>query len=117
MLIRTWSLDETLAVIDLTGGLCAENGTALREAVSAALAAGRRQLVLNLVDVSALDAAGIGELANALKLTRAAGGELRLVFRRPHIRELLERTRLLGLFQIFPSEVEAIASFAALMRQ
>ena len=110
MLIRTRSLDEGVAVLDLSGRLDVESAMALREAVSETLEMDRRHLVLNLIGLSNVDAAGLGELAYALKKVRAAGGDLRLVVQSPIVRELLARTQLLDLFTIFPSEAPAIAS-------
>jgi anti-sigma B factor antagonist len=110
MLIRTRSLD-AITAIDLHGRLGVENGGALHEAVRDLLNAGRREVVLNLRGVRGVDAAGLGELADAFSMVRASGGELRLVLRCETVRELLIRTNLLGLLPTFPTEAEAIASF------
>jgi anti-sigma B factor antagonist len=110
MLIRTWSLD-AIAIVDLHGRLGVECGGALHKAVRELLNAGRREVVLNLLGVKGVDAAGLGELADALRMVRASGGELRLVLRCDTVRELLVRTNLLRLLPTFPTEAEAIASF------
>ena len=110
MLIRTRSLD-AITTIDLHGRLGVEDGGALHEAVRELLNVGRREVVLNLLGVTGVDAAGLGELADAFSLVRASGGELRLVLRCDTVRELLIRTNLLGMLPTFQTESEAIASF------
>jgi anti-sigma B factor antagonist len=110
MLIRTRSQD-AITTVDLHGRLGVEDGGALHEAVRDLLNAGRREVVLNLLGVTGVDAAGLGELAGAFSMVRTHGAELRLVLRCESVRELLIRTNLLGLLPTFPTEVEAIASF------
>jgi anti-sigma B factor antagonist len=110
MLIRTMPLDERVAVLDLTGRLDVESAIGLREAVCATLGTGRRQLVLDLIGLSDVDAAGLGELAYAFSSVRAAGGELRVVVQCSIVYELLARTHLLDLFMIFPTQAQALTS-------
>jgi anti-anti-sigma factor len=78
------------------------------------LGAGRRSLVINLLGVTGVDAAGLGTLADAFSVSRATGGDLKLVVRCAEIRELLARTKLLELLPALPTEAEAIASFEPL---
>jgi anti-anti-sigma factor len=110
MLIRTWSLD-AVTIVDLHGRLGVETGDGLRTVVRDLVTANRCEVLLNLLGLTGVDAAGLGALAEALSLVRANGGTLRLVVRCATVRELLVRTRLLDLLPTFPSEAEAIASF------
>jgi anti-anti-sigma factor len=113
MLIRTWALD-AITIVDLHGRLDVETGAALHEVVCEILGAGRRSLVINLLGVTGVDAAGLGTLADAFSVSRATGGDLKLVVRCAEIRELLARTKLLELLPALPTEAEAIASFEPL---
>jgi anti-anti-sigma factor len=110
MLIRTWSLD-TVTIVDLHGRLGVETGDGLRAAVQDLVTEDRHAVLLNLLGVTSVDAAGLGVLADALRLVRANGGTLKLVVRCATVRELLVRTRLLDLLPTFATEAEAIASF------
>jgi anti-anti-sigma factor len=110
MLIRTWSLD-AISIIDLHGRLGMESGGALHNALADLLRTGRCDVLISLLGVTDVDAAGLGALAGAFSLVRASGGELRLAVRSATVRELLVRTRLLDLLPAFPTEAEAIASF------
>ena len=109
MLIRTWRFDE-VAVLDLHGRLGLDAHLALRAAVSEVLRAGPHHIVINLTGVSTLDASGLGELVQVLKQARARGGDVRLVVRSGFVRELLVRTRLIGVFPSFDTESQALAS-------
>ena len=113
MLIRTWSLGHSLAILELSGRLTVESGSALNDAVAAVLGEGRRHLLLNLTDITFMDAAGLGVLADTLRMVRSRRGELKLVARSAAIRQLLIRTHLFNVFPTFASEAEAIVSFEA----
>ncbi len=115
MLIRSWSLDD-ITILDVDGRLGVENGPALRDAVTRAVAGGARRIVLNLSGVTALDAAAVGELARAFTFVRQAAGELKLVVRSDAVREILVRTRLLGIVPTYQTEAAAIANFAELLK-
>jgi anti-anti-sigma factor len=115
MLIRNWSLD-AMTIVDLHGRLGVECQGNLPQAMRVLVDAGRREVVLNLLGVTAVDAAGLGALASAFRFARANGVELTLVVRAPTIRELLTRTKLLGVWPTFPTEAEAIASIEATRR-
>jgi len=104
-------LDDAIAILELNGRLTAEAGSALCDAISRALSEGRRQIVLNLTGIRAVDASGLGMLASALSFVRASTGEVKLVTRSATLHELLARTRLLGMFSTFSTEAEAISTF------
>ena len=78
MLIRTWLFDD-VAVVEASGRLCIESASSLGDAVREAIRMRGRRLVLNLVDVSRVDAAGLGELAGAFRIVRAAAGDMKVV--------------------------------------
>lgn len=102
-----------LVVLRVQGQLEVEAGPILSETVAAALRRGTRRFVINLADVVAIDAAGLGQLASVRKLITELRGEIRLVVIGRAVREPLARTRLLSAFRVFSSEADAIASFPA----
>lgn len=103
------SVDD-VEVVTIAGRLTIDAGTALHDAVSAAVRNGRRKVVVNL-DATDLDAAGLGEIVRAYAMVRHSDGEMKLAVRRPLLRELLVRTKLVEVLDTFSSEAEAIASF------
>ena len=69
----------------------------LQNTVRALLLRGERDIVLDLARVSRIDAAGVGELIRAYKMSIAADGSLRIVHATEWVREVLERLQLFEL--------------------
>jgi anti-sigma B factor antagonist len=84
---------------------------ALRESVREALEAGTRDLLINLADVSTIDSSGIGELVSAYTTVTNRGGNLKLLNLPAKVRDILQITQLVTVFDIFDDEADAIASF------
>jgi anti-anti-sigma factor len=103
-----------VTVLDLKGRLVFEEGDAvLREHINALVALGRMNIVVNLREVTYVDSCGIGVLVAKFVSLRRKGGDLRFVNVTPRSRRLLEITKLMGIFRIYDSEPEAIASFSS----
>ena len=103
---------EGVTVMDLSGRITlGEGSVALREAVRQALAAGSKNILLNVADVNYVDSAGLGELVGAYTSVKNAGGNLKLLNISKKIKDLLVITKLLTVFEVRDDEKEAIASF------
>lgn len=61
-------------------------------------------IVLDLGEVTRIDAAGVGELVRTFNLTAVANGRLRVTNASPWVQEVLERA---GVFHLLAGEVEA----------
>jgi len=79
--------------------------------ISRVLESGSRKLLVNLARLSYIDSAGIGALVNAMKATRERGGELKLCSIVPKVLTLIETANFSQVFEIFPDEASALASF------
>ena len=75
-----------------------------------ALAAGSRNLVVNLSGVPVLDSTGIGSLLRCQTAVSSSGGKLCLVGTNKVIRQALRVTRLERHFEFHESEESALAS-------
>src|SRR2546421_8656039 len=106
MLIRTRSVDYSTAILDISGSLSAESGSAICDQLVSVIAAGRSHIVLNLNGVSTIDAGGLGQVANAVRIVRTAKKMLHVVVRQPDVVELFSRTRLRRFLSIFDTEAE-----------
>jgi anti-anti-sigma factor len=84
-------------IVELHGTLRAPADMTLREKVDALLGRGERQIVLDLAGISAIDAAGIGELIRAYHTTIAAGGVMRIARARGRVRLVLKFVGVLNL--------------------
>jgi anti-anti-sigma factor len=105
------AIGNQIVILEPNGRLTAETVDEFTQTVSTWLGHGRRDVILDLRYVTYLDSAGIGALAQAYKCSQRCGG--RLVF--AHVvgknRELLRVTKLLTIFEVYPSTVDARSSF------
>ncbi len=102
----------SVTVLDLKGRLVLEEGVPLlRERIERLVAEGRKDILVNLGEVTYVDSCGIGLLIAKLVSVRRTGGDVRLMRLTPRSRHLLEITKLLEVFRVYDSEDEAIASF------
>lgn len=106
-------LDGDVAIFDVSGKIMIGLGDVLiRESVKKALAAGHHKILLNMHAVTALDSAGVGELVAGYTSVKNQGGSLRLCRLSPKVDAILQLTHLLGVFDIYSSEEEALVAFA-----
>ena len=85
---------------------------ALRDAVRALVAEGKKKIILNLVGVDYIDSSGLGELVSAFTSIRSQGGELKLLNLTKRVHSLLQITRLLTVFDVTDDEATSVKSFS-----
>jgi anti-sigma B factor antagonist len=101
-----------VTIVDVTGKLTqGEAGDALRDKVGSLLQQGRKQIVVNLGDVSYMDSSGLGMLVSAFATASRQGGALKLLNLTKRLQDLLVITKLLNVFECFDNETDALASF------
>lgn len=99
-------------VIALTGRITLGEPTGLlRSLVHDALDLGKKAIVLNLREVVHIDSSGLGELVNAHGRVQKAGGRLKLANLSVRTEELLQITKLFTIFEVYPTEDDAVKSF------
>lgn len=102
-----------VTVLDLKGRLVLDDGEAvLRAHINRLVEQGRTNIVLNLREVTYVDSCGIGLLVSRYVSLRRKGGDLRFVHLTERSRRLMEITKLIGVFRVFDSEADAVASFS-----
>jgi anti-sigma B factor antagonist len=69
-------------------------------------------MVLDLANVTRIDSTGIGMLVESVILTVKESGQLKLTRLPRLIHNILSTHRLLQAFDIYPTEADALASFA-----
>lgn len=103
-----------VTVLDLEGRIVlGEESNAFRERVKALLASGKTKIVLNMGNVTYIDSAGLGTLVASHQSARTQGAALRLAQLGQKFMELLQVTKLLTVFDVYPTEAEAVKSFSA----
>jgi len=70
-----------------------------------------RHIVLNLADVSYIDSAGVGTLVGLFSSVQNAGGDIALVGLTGRVKDVLQITKLVTVFETFATPEEAIADF------
>ena len=101
----------SVTVLDLKGKLAAEAGQTLSDTVETLVRDGRRQLLLNLADVSFVDSGALGSLLALRGAVEKNGGVLKLSNVTSRISDLLVTTRLAVIFDSYDSEPVALQSF------
>jgi anti-sigma B factor antagonist len=101
-----------VTILDLSGKITIGEGSVqLREAVRNLLDGGKKNILLNLGDVSYVDSSGIGELVSSYTTTNNQGGQLKLLNLTRKIQDLLMITKLLTVFETHDNEETAVASY------
>ena len=77
-----------------------------------ALHQGRYKIVVNCSGLSYIASAGLGALMGAIEEIRGSGGDLRLSSLNDTVRNIFEILGFNHLYRIYPSEMDAILSFA-----
>jgi len=103
-----------VVVLHLTGPITLGQATQkLREIIRDTLAAGRKNILLNMAEVYYMDSSGLGELAAAYTSITHQGGKLKLMKLAPRVKDLVQLTRLYQLFEVFNDEDSAVRSFGS----
>ncbi len=101
-------------IIDLKGKLTLGSGDVqLRSIIRDLLDRDEKNIVLNLEKVSYMDSAGVGELVASYTTASNREADLKLLNLTSKIRDLLQFTQLISVFEHFSDEDEAVASFVA----
>ena len=111
MTITQRQLDDVV-MLDLTGRITIGEGTViLRERIQKMLNAGDRKFLLSLADVDYIDSSGLGELVSSFTKVKNQDGDLKLLQLTRRVRDLMQITKLLTVFDVYDDEAEAINSF------
>jgi anti-sigma B factor antagonist len=101
-----------VTVLELKGRLVFDDGdTVFRVRVNELVDEGRLKIIVNLKGITYLDSCGVGVLIAKFVSVRRNGGDVRLVCLSPRCHHVMKISGLLGVFQIFDSEPDAMESF------
>ncbi len=103
--------DNGVTIVSCQGRIVfGEEATSLRESLKRVLTSSR-QIVLNLAGVTYIDSGGLGILVGVYSSARAGGAEIKLTGLGQRLRDVLQITKLVTVFEAYDSEQEAIATF------
>ena len=99
-------------VVDLVGKvLIGETNRQLHKSIRNLVGEGKKQVVLNLEKVTAIDSSGLGEIVAGFSTLRGSGGQLKLANMPDRVTDLMTITKLYTVFEVYDTEREAIDSF------
>jgi anti-sigma B factor antagonist len=109
-----------VAILDLSGRLSLGealafgpgSGVLLADAIRELTKKDKKKILLNLAGVTYVDSSGVGQLMGALVTARNQGGDLKLLKPSNQILNLLQITKLHGVFDVHQDESAAIQSFS-----
>ncbi|HEX8195082.1 MAG TPA: STAS domain-containing protein [Pyrinomonadaceae bacterium] len=111
--IRERQINNT-TVLDLDGKLrLGEGSQEFHNTIRAAVEKGRKNIVVNLENVTSIDSSGLGELVAGYVAVTRSGGQINLLHLSKRVHELMFMTKLLTVFDVYDSESEAVNSFEA----
>ena len=89
-----------------------EESNALREKVKGLIAEGKKNLLLNIDNITFIDSDGMGTLVSAHHSAKAQGASLRLSHLGTKFTELLQITKLMTINYVYDTEAQSVASFS-----
>jgi anti-sigma B factor antagonist len=104
---------EDITLIRLAGRVTVNEGAdVLSDTLRQRVDEGRTKLLIDFGDVPYVDSTALSVLLRTRATLARRSGALKLLRVRGHVRELLEVTRLLHVFEAFESDAEGVASFS-----
>lgn len=104
--------EEGVIILSLEGRLTiGEGDVQLRDEMRHVLDQGNKKIILDLGGVKTMDSAGLGELVRCKASAGAVGATIKLLHVQNKVQQVLEMTRLIGVFDDYSEETDAMASF------
>jgi anti-sigma B factor antagonist len=102
-----------VAVLVLEGRIVlGEETSALREKVKSLIGEGKKNILLNLSNVTLIDSSGLGALVTAYSSAKSGGASLRLCNLGSRSNQLLQITKLYTVFEVSDTEADALRAMA-----
>lgn len=103
---------EDISVLDLEGKITLGEGSQeFRNSIRSHVEKGRKNILLNLENLSSVDSSGLGELVAAYTAITKCGGQIKLLNLTKRVHELMFITKLVTVFDVYDNEAEAINNF------
>lgn len=103
-----------VVIVEMNGKLTLGVGDVqLRQVVRDLLDRGEKSIVLNMAHIGYMDSAGVGELVASYSTAESRGAQMKLLKLTSKVRDLLQFTQLITVFETFDDEAEAVASFGS----
>ena len=100
---------EQIAIVDVAGDIDLNRSLDFQKSLLAVLDDRPSRIIVNLGGVPYMDSSGVASLVKLLSRARREGISLRLTGLCQRVRSIFEITRLDSVFDIYPTEEEALA--------
>lgn len=104
--------ENTVTVIAVSESVDALTAADLTKTISDQISDGHANVVVDLGGVEFMSSAGLRTLLGAVKESRSAGGDLRIVSTNPGVDKVLKMSGFHNIAKVFTSAAEAVASFS-----
>jgi anti-sigma B factor antagonist len=103
-----------VTVVEVSGRLTLGEGVAkVRSELQPIIAGGKRQIVIDISEVSYLDSSGIGLLVSTYATMNRLGGHLKICGLSNRVKDLLLLTKLFTVFEVYDNADAAVAAFGS----
>ena len=103
--------EDMVVVLSLAGRLDLANGNKLKDEIKSILESGKTSIHLCMKDLEFVNSSGLGAMVSIMKEVRIQHGRLTLSDMADYVREVFDITQLSHIFEIFPTEEEALGSY------
>jgi anti-sigma B factor antagonist len=101
-----------VTIVDLEGKIAlGDSNTQLHQSLKQLVADGKKNVILNLANVTGIDSSGLGSIVAGYSTLQSAGGSLKLMNLSDRIADIMTITKLYTVFDIYENEADAINSF------
>lgn len=102
---------DRITIFDVSGDIDLASSPQLRKALLQELREARMpRVVLNLKAVRYMDSSGVASLVEGLKVSRDLGARLILYGLNTTVREVLQLSKLIKMFEVYENEEQAVSS-------
>jgi len=102
---------DNATILDVSGDIDLASSPEVRKALLHEVRDNRKpRVVMNLIAVRYIDSSGVASLVEGLKASRDVGSRFILVGLSGPAREVLQLSRLVKVFEIYDTELEALAA-------
>ena len=105
----------TVTILRLNGRLDLASGATLKEEAKREFDNGTVKLHLNLAQIDFINSSGLGALVSLMKETSLRHGRLTLSDLAAYVKEIFGITQLSHIFEIYPTEEEAVTAHEAVV--
>ena len=110
MNISTEEINKTIVIRIDEERLDAHNSGELKVVLQQLFEGGNLTLLVDLKNVRFIDSSGLGALVSGFKNATVKHGVLKLSSLQPQVKSMFELTRLHRVFEIFPTEADALGN-------